>query len=258
MKIAYGSDLHLEFDALTYVNPLPINNTEKADVLVLAGDVTASNNLTGPVDLFFQHISKEFPVVLYVMGNHEHYHGNFQETKEKLLTFLQPYTNIILLDNDSVVLDGVVFFGGTMWTNLKERDPYIVHHVAAAMNDFHHVKNGERKFLPGDTLVEHDKTIKALTEALAKDDEKVVVITHHSPSAKSCHPRFGGDPTNWAYYTELDQFIGERSQIKAWFHGHTHDEYDYMINETRVLCNPRGYVGYQASARTWQLKHVEV
>ena len=26
-----------------------------------------------------------------------------------------------------------------------------------------------------------------------------------------------------------------------WFHGHTHDTYDYMIDQTRILCNPKGY-----------------
>jgi methylphosphotriester-DNA--protein-cysteine methyltransferase len=24
-------------------------------------------------------------------------------------------------------------------------------------------------------------------------------------------------------------------------HGHTHDSFDYVVNGTRVLCNPRGY-----------------
>ena len=26
-----------------------------------------------------------------------------------------------------------------------------------------------------------------------------------------------------------------------WLHGHTHDSFDYRINGTRVVCNPRGY-----------------
>jgi hypothetical protein len=24
-------------------------------------------------------------------------------------------------------------------------------------------------------------------------------------------------------------------------HGHTHDSFDYQVNGTRVICNPRGY-----------------
>jgi hypothetical protein len=29
--------------------------------------------------------------------------------------------------------------------------------------------------------------------------------------------------------------------ICLWVHGHTHDSFDYVVNGTRVLCNPRGY-----------------
>jgi predicted phosphodiesterase len=32
-----------------------------------------------------------------------------------------------------------------------------------------------------------------------------------------------------------------------WIHGHTHDPFDYEINGTRVICNPRGYPGENAS-----------
>ncbi|MCY1554175.1 hypothetical protein D9M68_907290 [compost metagenome] len=26
-----------------------------------------------------------------------------------------------------------------------------------------------------------------------------------------------------------------------WFHGHTHDSFDYRVGTCRVVCNPRGY-----------------
>ena len=31
------------------------------------------------------------------------------------------------------------------------------------------------------------------------------------------------------------------SRARLWIHGHTHDSFDYVVNGTRVLCNPRGY-----------------
>ena len=37
----------------------------------------------------------------------------------------------------------------------------------------------------------------------------------------------------------------DRPQIKLWTHGHTHHAFDYVIGETRVVCNPRGYEGYE-------------
>ena len=31
------------------------------------------------------------------------------------------------------------------------------------------------------------------------------------------------------------------SRARLWIHGHTHDSFDYCLNGTRVVCNPRGY-----------------
>jgi hypothetical protein len=31
------------------------------------------------------------------------------------------------------------------------------------------------------------------------------------------------------------------SRVALWVHGHTHDSFDYEVNGTRVVCNPRGY-----------------
>ena len=50
----------------------------------------------------------------------------------------------------------------------------------------------------------------------------------------------------------------DRPQIKLWTHGHTHHEFDYMVGSTRVVCNPRGYVGYEQQAQDWQLKFVDI
>ena len=33
----------------------------------------------------------------------------------------------------------------------------------------------------------------------------------------------------------------DRSRVQLWVHGHTHDSFDYVVNGTRVVCNPRGY-----------------
>jgi hypothetical protein len=50
----------------------------------------------------------------------------------------------------------------------------------------------------------------------------------------------------------------DRPQIKLWTHGHTHELFDYMIGDTRVVCNPRGYINYEELADTFLLKYIEV
>ena len=63
---------------------------------------------------------------------------------------------------------------------------------------------------------------------------------------------------NGGYSSSLDDFIQDRPQIKLWTHGHTHEDFDYMIAGCRILCNPRGYVNYEERADTWKLVTVEV
>ena len=63
---------------------------------------------------------------------------------------------------------------------------------------------------------------------------------------------------NGGYSSDLSEFILDHPQIRLWTHGHTHDEFDYMVGTTRVVCNPRGYEGYEARAEQWKLKTVEI
>ena len=53
---------------------------------------------------------------------------------------------------------------------------------------------------------------------------------------------------NGAYSSDLSEFILDNPEIKVWTHGHTHDNFDYMIGSTRIICNPRGYKGYEEQA----------
>jgi len=67
-----------------------------------------------------------------------------------------------------------------------------------------------------------------------------VVITHHAPSPQSIHPRFAESLLNLCFVSDAERLLdGSRAQL--WIHGHTHDSFDYCVNGTRVVCNPRGY-----------------
>jgi Icc-related predicted phosphoesterase len=88
---------------------------------------------------------------------------------------------------------------------------------------------------------------------------KVVVVGHHAPSNQSIKPKYRDDAImNGAYSSDLSEFILDHPKIKFWIHGHTHDVFDYMIGPTRVLCNPRGYFGYEQRAYEFKLKYFEV
>lgn len=282
MKIAVCSDLHLEF------GDLYLDNNEGADVLILSGDIFVASDLKSwlydesaqlmaatssqkeradRIMTFMRGCLENFKHVVFVMGNHEHYHGDFAETASIVEGTFGPFSNFHFLNNDWRIINGVLFFGGTLWTDMNKEDPLTMHNIRMMMNDFNCVKNGVKTndkyystFMPQDAVEDHYQFRRNLDEALALHPNlPTVVVGHHAPSKASTHPRYSNEfIMNGAYSTNLDDFILDRRQIKLWTHGHTHEDFDYMIGTTRVICNPRGYDGYEERADRFALKVVEV
>jgi Icc-related predicted phosphoesterase len=194
---------------------------------------------------FLRHCSENWDLVVYVMGNHEHYHGRFDRTVEIMRRETSQYKNLHLLDKQSVTYDGVKFIGATLWTDLNRDCPITDSTLRSYMNDYKIIQilfNGTyRKLNPYDTFREHRATLEYLDKE-SVNCEKVVVCTHHAPSMQSISPRFANQYyMNGGYCSALDEFMLDRPQIKLWTHGHVHSNHDYMVGETRVVCNPRGY-----------------
>jgi Icc-related predicted phosphoesterase len=279
MKIAVCSDLHLEF------GDLDLANDQDADVLVLGGDIFIATELSEfaydtsaaiipatdsvrergqrYVD-FVTRCSERFPHVILIMGNHEHYHGDFAQSARIIRDTFGHLDNVYFMDKECRIINGVVFYGGTLWTNMNGEDPLTMHNIRMSMNDYNCVKNtseeGKKVFMPQDSVDDHRDFLQKLDDTLALHPElPVVVCGHHAPSRASTHPRYRTEfVVNGAYSSNLDDWILDRRQIRLWTHGHTHEDFDYMIGTTRIVCNPRGYDGYEARAERFELKVVEI
>ena len=293
MKLALASDLHLEFGHIELENP-------GVDVLILSGDICVASKFGPDYDRFFNDVSKAFKHVVYIVGNHEHYNGDFNKTIDTLRMVLARYENVHLLDKETFVLDDVTFIGGTLWTDMNKEDFITLSTMPSVMNDFRRVINSNRKvshkvpiykkdaegnfvyknvdnmsttvidhyehreqvakFSPEDSVEDHKKMveyIRSVTEG--KFDQKFVVVGHHAPSKLSTHPKYAREVImNGAYSSDLSEFILDHPQIKLWTHGHTHEEFDYMLGETRIVCNPRGYINVEKRADDFKLKVLEV
>jgi len=169
--------------------------------------------------------------------------------------------NVYLLEKEIKVINDITFIGGTLWTDMNNGDGITLYHMKGMMNDFRCVRNGtSNRFMPEDAVEEHVKFrgyIQQIVEG--KPDQKFVVCGHHSPSRSSTHPRYASDTImNGGYSSNMDDYILDHPQIRLWTHGHTHHVFDYVIGSTRILCNPRGYVGYEDRAEEFELITVEI
>lgn len=249
MLIRPASDLHTEF-ADYYFEKL---DTDKDTVCILAGDIGVPVERRGkpsPLNNFLKRASEQFKTVLYIMGNHEYYYGMIPETRHRIAQEVKDagLTNVHVLENQTYLEDGVMFVCATLWTYVSIP---MCHIVGRSLNDFHIIEkqDGEvvRKFRPEDANILHETSrhfIKEATKLAHDDGHKVVVVTHHGPSFQSVHARYKESDVNCAFVSNLDELV-YAIHPTLWVHGHVHDPFDYMIGETRIIANPRGYPSEQ-------------
>lgn len=234
MRIRVISDLHREFGEVT----LP---KVDCDCVVLAGDVHTKTNAWQWIMSEFSHVP-----VIYVCGNHEFYGENYPSLIDKLKMRAEG-TNVHVLENESVTIQGVRFFGCTLWTDMALMGEWTDGAVEAGntMNDYKRIRNsarGYKKLSPRDTRAAHLASVAAMREFfMAGDSKSSVIVTHHAPSMRSLPEHRRSKLISCAYASHLDTLIDE-FQPRLWIHGHIHHNNDYMIGETRVLANPHAYL----------------
>lgn len=241
MKIAVCSDIHLEF------GPISLENTEGADVLILSGDICVVRDLhennqadweskydkSQKYHKFFQECCERFPHVIYIMGNHEHYNGDYAQSITTLRDRLGYLVNLHILDKEFVQLNGFCFVGGTLWTDMNREDPKTLLGIKSYMNDYRIIQNSNEvvsfkaykdktkpvemtdeewsalpyesrcetyfetrpaKFSPEDSVRDHKAMLQFIKDSIASRPEMPwVVVGHHAPSKLSTKPQYEKD-----------------------------------------------------------------
>ena len=259
MKLLILSDLHAEFETFEVAKNLDY------DVAVLAGDIIEP----GRAAASWLRDSGRFgdkPIVL-IAGNHEYY-GSIVDQEQFEMRRQASEHGIHFLDCDEIVIAGVRFLGGTLWTDFRLRidnpglagqpvrllsdryrsmtecSRFLADYSAIRINDpLTSNSRGTRRLVPMDTLQIHRRHRSWLRRKLAEPfDGPTVAVTHHAPHRKSLAPRFAED---WASGGFVNEMLPEFFEVPSlWVHGHTHDSFDYRVGACRVVCNPRGYLNW--------------
>lgn len=244
MRLLILSDLHVEhapFDA----------PSGSYDAVILAGDIH-----NGVKALQWARQTFERHPIIQIAGNHEYYDEVFQPCRQEMHATAKSL-GIHLLDDSSLLLNGVEFLGTTLWTDFRVFDrPGRALRLDAVqamqankglLADYFAIRfeapgSGApkpRSFEPEDSLALHQQARGWLDRALARTSTiPRVVISHHLPSWNSVSQRFANSVTNAAFVSDLDDLVAHSDW---WIHGHTHSSHRYRVGGATVLSNPRGY-----------------
>ncbi len=227
MKTQLVSDIHSEF----YKHPLKFLESleffPNLDFLLLPGDlVVPCSQGIEKTKKVLDFLSTKARHCIFVYGNHEIYHGTKGAAEEILESVMPP--NFHWLRNSMETVDGIRFFGGTMWFPDSKRN--YLHE--RELSDFLVIKDF-RKW-----VYEENRKFQEAARSFITD--KTIVLTHHIPAYSVVSPVFRGDNLNRFFVCDMTELIIERKP-PLWVYGHTHLPNDGVVGETRVVCWPYGY-----------------
>lgn len=250
MKIAYGSDLHLELEI-----PRPdLAPVRDADVLILAGDIFKGRcKETGLPQLmkYSKACQRELDIpVIVVCGNHELYDEEIGQYLDECRAIADATEGLYFLENDALDIGGVRFLGCTLWSDFAMAEDAQVAKEAAQkiIYDYRRIKlaNGSdeaRAISPDDTIRWNAASREFLSRSIAAESAPTVVVTHFPPVPMS-DPKFADSPltpyfnNDWAADIEAGVLAPD-----IWVAGHTHYMEEQTIGRTRICSRQGGYPG---------------
>jgi len=236
MKIHLVSDIHLE--GHLYANT-PSFKTG-ADIIVLAGDIAPIASHKDQLGEFLSKAKDAANHVIYVLGNHEFYRGEWTKTISDAYD-LSTKLGVHLLDietNPTVTINNRVIWGSTLWTDMARLDERVTNSVSHLLADYRYIANNDRRLTPQDTFNQHRKTFESINW------DADVIITHHCPIALQ-HSRYPYSEISHGFYcydTEIENNILSSKNLKLWLYGHTHDSRTDQLGNTQLVANCYGYL----------------
>jgi predicted phosphodiesterase len=204
VKIGIMSDLHMRDNLSWDFEP------EEGVFYICAGDISEDDNSR------HRWVQKHADHMFAINGNHDYYGASFSDV------YMHLHTKTV---------GDIKIAGATLWTDLSKHIDWVYYVNGLIDKRYIHDLNQE------DMVATHDYHKKFLLTS-----EADIIVSHHTPSLRSIHPRYENSPYNPSFSNDMEEdILLMKKPPKIWIHGHTHNRFDYMIGETRVICHPRGY-----------------
>lgn len=229
MRIYYMSDTHHDCNG----NVLERLRGDKDAVLVVAGDIHSKGRMTQELD----NIANRWKAIVAVPGNHDWWGLALHETHK----FQPQFNNVHILNDDHVIIDGVLFVGSTHWTDAGT-DPLENLDWQFTMNDAKKIRgNNYRRLDIKDLSFANAQSYRYISECKDIQPESgiKILVTHHGIDKRSLDPKYGDAKSNKYYVSGHSELL---DGYNVHIHGHIHYEHDYMTESgCNVVCNPHGY-----------------
>jgi len=252
MKIDYISDIHENFyvgrDFYSYKSFVEYiwKDHEIGDILILAGDISESSEDLVDFLKYIQEV-KNYKKIFYIPGNHDLYRESpiftLEEKYEKLKKSIEPLNNIYFLDGNIFYVNGYKLSGLSMWYDMsyfKEHKQYL---TGTSL---------KKAYLQlwRETLLDSSRTTSDPVEFFLSQKKKLekiykevdIFVSHVNPvNIDSFFPtKYRGNIINTFFCFNGLKFI-KNGSIKHWIFGHTHDNLEFSLFDTKFHCNPLGY-----------------
>lgn len=221
MKVHSVSDLHCDnWELLGHEMATPVLPLV-GDVLIVNGDVSDGSLERHLTRLASKYLEAGRPV-LFVPGNHDYYYQSVVEAEQRM-SLACANAGVVFLNNSCFSLEGVCFFGTTLWAafDMREFSSLMQMNMAKVMvADYKYIKG----FTPQLSLKLHEQAraeLRQAAEAARAKKEKLVLISHHAPLHECVPPGFKNNPISGAYASDLSAILSAEG-IETAIYGHMH------------------------------------
>jgi predicted phosphodiesterase len=243
MSLAFDliSDLHVE----TWPGDFDWTYQATSPVCIVAGDVARDHDL---LIRTLKHLGQCYQAVFYIDGNDEHFSQleDLGHSYDKLGQRLRRIPNVVYLQDNVVIVDGVAILGTNGWWGFDFDLGIDPEQAAQWTQEKYHINQAATKGIA--RMSNHDATymISSVSRLQAHAEvKKIVMVTHTVP-----------DPALIAHDIELDgsmrfNVMGNRvmmqalaadtqNKIHTWCFGHYHGSVDQTRSGIRFVNNCRG------------------
>jgi predicted phosphodiesterase len=233
--IQYISDFHLDFHQYPIYSLKGLIKetrvTDSPDILIIAGDLMAAvakNN--NEFKLYLSYLSDFYQNIIYVPGNHDYYNSELEHTDEVFNKIESKISNLHILNDKKIIIDGQGFVGGTLWHKAENSPRFSF--LKENISDY--VQIPKASFLK-----KNMDTIKFFEKNIKSGD---IVISHHMPHEKCISDLWKNNQLNMFFCNyDLENLILDL-EPSYFIYGHTHTNIpDFKIGNTTFCINTWGY-----------------